>query len=302
MAGNSKPGGSKPAKASNKGSFQKAQQRELSIKTFPMPADTIVQDFISAGWLLAQMDLAGGRRAYKYIQGRCVTIGIEAMSFRKPVFVGDEVSFYTEIEKEGNTSLRLKVEAWAHQRGGKKEEKVTEGTFTFVAIDENRKPTPIAEIRKKSNGVLPPPKKPGEIPPRPHAPSSDVEPQPGGGIALSLRMIPEPKDTNYQGDIFGGWLLAQMDKACAKAAEKHTGYKSATVGLEAMKFLSPVFVGDELSFYTEVVRTGRTSVTVRVESWSLRADRQREKVTEGLFTYVAIDRQRKPVPINAGPV
>jgi acyl-CoA thioesterase YciA len=282
-------------------SFNKAQERELSIKTFPMPADTIVQDFISAGWILSQMDLAGGRRAYKYIQGRCVTIGVEAMSFQKPVFIGDEVSIYTEIEKEGTTSLKLKVEAWAQHRDSKKAVKVTEGSFTFVAIDENRKPTPIAELRQKSGGVLPPPRHPGEMPPRPHKPNGDVEPQPapGGKVALSLRMIPEPRDTNYQGDIFGGWILAQMDKACAKAAEKHTGYKGATVGLEAMKFLNPVFVGDELSFYTEVVRTGRTSVTVRVETWSLRTDRSREKVTEGLFTYVAIDKQRKPIPINS---
>jgi acyl-CoA thioesterase YciA len=284
-------------------SFNQAQARELSIKTFPMPADTIVQDFISAGWLLAQMDLAGGRRAYKYISGRCVTIGIEAMSFQKPVFVGDEVSIYTEIEKEGRTSLRLKVEAWAHSRDSKKKEvKVTEGTFTFVAIDENRKPTPIEEIQKKSGGVLPPPKKPGELPHIQKEPQG-TEPTvtPGGKVQLSLRTIPEPKDTNYQGDIFGGWLLAQMDKACAKAAEKHTGLKGATVGLEAMKFVNPVFVGDELSFYTEIVRTGRTSVTVRVETWSLRANKHKEKVTEGLFTYVAIDKERKPVPINVKP-
>lgn len=266
-------------------SFNKA--RELTIRTVPMPADTITDDFISAGWLLSQMDLAGGRRSYRYIEGRCVTIGIEAMSFKKPVHIGDEVSIYTQIEKEGTTSLRVGIEAFA-TRHDNSTEKVTEGTFTFVAIDENRRPVAIRG---------------GDLPEKTSAPEGKKAPppQPATPSTLALRTVPMPADTNYNGDIFGGWILAQMDKACAKQAEKLSGFRAATVGLEAMKFIKPVFVGDEVSFFTEIVKVGRTSVSVRVESWALRQSGTYEKVTEGRFTYVTVDASRKPVPVKAAP-
>ncbi len=286
-------------------SFNRAQGRELTVKTFPMPADTVADDFISAGWMLSQMDLAGGRRAHRYINGRCVTIGIEAMSFHKPIYVGDEVSVFTKVLKQGTTSLRLKVEAHVRRRRDGSEEKVTEGEFTFVAIDDQRRPVPIENSHGKRSRMPE-----GKL----TAAARSAKTQPaaapcqifnGQGCdknkTLSLRTVPEPRDTNYNGDIFGGWILAQMDKACANTASQFSGHRVATVGLEAMKFISPVFVGDEISFYTEVVSKGRTSVTVKVESWAQRRQGQIEKVTEGLFTYVAIDKNRKPVVIKAEP-
>lgn len=117
----------------------------------------------------------------------------------------------------------------------------------------------------------------------------------------ALRTIAMPADTNPRGDIFGGWLLAQMDLAGSILAQKIAVRRVATVGVQAMTFHKPVFVGDEVSCYTELVRIGNTSVTVQVESWARRRDEENEiKVTEGQFTYVAIDENRRPVQIPKG--
>ncbi|WP_082653178.1 acyl-CoA thioesterase [Aureimonas sp. AU22] len=108
-----------------------------------MPADTNPAGDIFGGWLLAQMDLAAGTAAARRARGRCATIAIEAMRFLKPVYVGDEVSLYAAILHVGRTSMRIEVEAWRRSREGEEVEQVTEGVFTFVAIDAYRKPRPI---------------------------------------------------------------------------------------------------------------------------------------------------------------
>ena len=115
---------------------------------------------------------------------------------------------------------------------------------------------------------------------------------------LALRLIPARKDTNYLGDVFGGWILAHMDQAGAAQATRRAGRTVASVGLEAMTFHKPVFVGDEVSVYTRLVKTGRTSVTISVETWARRGLAARiDKVTEGLFTYVALDENRHAVAL-----
>ncbi|TVQ81765.1 MAG: acyl-CoA thioesterase [Micavibrio sp.] len=115
----------------------------------------------------------------------------------------------------------------------------------------------------------------------------------------ALRTIAMPADTNPRGDIFGGWLLSQMDLAGSILAQKIARNRVATVGIEAMTFYKPVFVGDEVSCYTELVRVGNTSVTVLIESWARHREKDDTvKVTEGRFTYVSIDDNRKPVPIK----
>ncbi len=119
----------------------------------------------------------------------------------------------------------------------------------------------------------------------------------------AVRALAMPADTNPQGDIFGGWLLSQMDIAGGTVAFERAGGRVATVAIDAMTFHAPVFVGDVVSCYAEVVRVGRTSLTVQVESW---ARRQRAgtliRVTQGRFTYVAIgeDGQPRPVPVVQG--
>jgi acyl-CoA thioesterase YciA len=119
------------------------RNRIPTIRTFPMPADSNANGDIFGGWILSQMDLSGGARAYEYCNGRVVTVGIEAMTFYKPVYIGDEVSFYTDVVKTGRTSVTIKIESWARRRHTREYIKVTEGLFTFVHIDENRQPAVI---------------------------------------------------------------------------------------------------------------------------------------------------------------
>lgn len=269
------------------------KNREITAKTVPMPADTVAESFVSAGWLLSQMDSAGGSRAYRYVGGRCVTVGLEAMEFKAPVFVGDEVTIYTEVARQGRTSLALKVEAFAARREGGAERKVTEGVFTFVHIDEAGHPYPIGGHQENSFLAATKSKK---------ASVTDVldhEPSLLPGQLLSLRTVPFPRDKNGNGDIFGGWVLAQMDLAGFLRARKYAGRVAVPVAINAMTFHRPVSELNEVSFYTRIEETGRTSVTIKVEAWALRNDlRKYERVTEGAFVYVAVDEQRIPVPLE----
>lgn len=115
----------------------------------------------------------------------------------------------------------------------------------------------------------------------------------------SLRTIAMPADANANGDIFGGWLLSQMDLAGSLLAIQAARTRVATVGIEAMSFKSPVSVGDEVSCYCKVARIGNTSVTIHIESWARgRLDDKARKVTEGKFTYVAIDERGRPISVN----
>ncbi|KQS57258.1 acyl-CoA thioesterase [Brevundimonas sp. Leaf363] len=114
------------------------------------------------------------------------------------------------------------------------------------------------------------------------------------------RVIAMPGDANPEGDIFGGWLLAQMDLAGATPAFELARGRCATIALDGMVFHQPVSIGDEVSTYAKVVRTGRTSIRVLVEAWKRsrgQPDSEAVKVTEGVFTYVAIDQDRKPRPL-----
>ena len=124
---------------------EEIRDRIPTLRTFPMPADSNANGDIFGGWLLSQMDLSGGARAYDYVGGRVVTVGIEAMTFHKPVFIGDEVSFYTDIVRTGRTSVTIRIDSWACRRETREYVKVTEGLFTFVHIDQTRQP---AEIKK----------------------------------------------------------------------------------------------------------------------------------------------------------
>ena len=119
-----------------------------SLRTIAMPADANANGDIFGGWMLSQMDLAGSIVATKTAKTRVATIGIEAMSFQKPVFIGDEVSCYCRVERIGNTSIAVHIESWARGRLDETARKVTEGKFTYVAIDENRQP--VSVIREKA--------------------------------------------------------------------------------------------------------------------------------------------------------
>lgn len=115
-----------------------------------------------------------------------------------------------------------------------------------------------------------------------------------------IRTIAMPADTNPSGDIFGGWLMAQMDLAASSVATRRARGRTATVAVEAMTFLAPVAVGDEVSLYARVVSTGRTSVRVAVAAFRRhRQDAEVVKVTEAVITCVAIDSERRPRSLPA---
>ena len=115
--------------------------KHTSLRTLAMPADANPSGDIFGGWIMSQMDIAGASYARQIAQSRVVTIAVEAMTFLLPVYVGDEVSCYCETEKVGRISVAVKIETWA-RRGRLTSEsvKVTEAVYTYVSIDENRKP------------------------------------------------------------------------------------------------------------------------------------------------------------------
>lgn len=113
------------------------------IRAIAMPADTNPSGDIFGGWLMAQMDLAAGNMAARTARGRAATIAVEAMTFLRPVKVGDEVSLYATLISTGRTSMKIGVEAWRRDRYAQQSEQVTHATFTFVAIDLEGRPRPL---------------------------------------------------------------------------------------------------------------------------------------------------------------
>jgi acyl-CoA thioesterase YciA len=118
-----------------------------------------------------------------------------------------------------------------------------------------------------------------------------------------LRVVPMPADANQHGDIFGGWIMAQVDIAGGVLAARHARGRVATVAVNAFQFKQPVFIGDVLSFYADVVRVGNTSITVNVEVYAQRnpTDIETVKVTEATLTYVAVGPDRRPRPVSPHP-
>jgi acyl-CoA thioesterase YciA len=131
-------------------STEAAPRGELCIRTLAMPADTNANGDIFGGWLLSQMDIGGGVAASKIAKSRTVTVAIEAMNFRKAVYVGDLVSVYANLVRVGRTSLTIHLEAWVVRRKELQQILVTDGNFTYVSIDDNGRPqavTPDGVIR-----------------------------------------------------------------------------------------------------------------------------------------------------------
>ena len=129
------------------------------------------------------------------------------------------------------------------------------------------------------------------------------EPQPGGELAI--RTLAMPADANPSGDIFGGWVLSQMDIAGGLVARERARGRVATVAITAMTFHLPVYVGDVLCAYVEIEKLGRTSISTWIEAWVLRGKSgERVRVTAGQFVYVALDESGRPRPVpeeeNAG--
>ena len=117
---------------------------------------------------------------------------------------------------------------------------------------------------------------------------SDSQVRPEG--ILSLQTIAMPADTNWSGDVFGGWIVSQMDLAGAIHAERFSKGRCATISINQMTFLVPVKVGDVISCYTKILKVGKTSIQMEIEVWDSHDDsRPPIRVTEGVFTFVAVD-------------
>ncbi len=120
---------------------QALEGREPSLRTIAMPADANPAGDIFGGWIMSQMDLAGAIFASYTVLGRLVTVAVDGMTFHLPVFVGDQVSCYCDVAKVGKTSISIHIETWVRRKQAEVELlKVTEATFTYVSIDDNRKP------------------------------------------------------------------------------------------------------------------------------------------------------------------
>ena len=120
--------------------------RDPAMRVTAMPADANAYGDIFGGWLMSVMDNGAGLTAALRSKGRAVTIAMDGLEFHKPVKVGDEVSVYTEITKVGRSSMSIATQAWRRERHSEHREKVTEATFTFVAIDDDGRPREIAKI------------------------------------------------------------------------------------------------------------------------------------------------------------
>lgn len=119
---------------------------------------------------------------------------------------------------------------------------------------------------------------------------------------LTLRTLAMPGDANAAGDIFGGWVMAQMDLACGIRAAEQVGGRVVTAAVNEMVFEKPMYVGDTLCVYIEIIKIGRTSLTLQVEAWAQRYLKpHREKVIVGRFVMVALDEKGKPAVINKSP-
>ena len=117
-----------------------------------------------------------------------------------------------------------------------------------------------------------------------------------------IRTVAMPSDTNPAGDIFGGWLMGQMDLAAGNAAARRARGRCATIAVDGMSFLSPVHVGDEVSLYARMLSIGRTSMKILVEAWRRpRHDFESIQVTKATFTFVAIDENGRPRPVPEPP-
>ncbi len=126
---------------------------------------------------------------------------------------------------------------------------------------------------------------------------NEQDKQPDGELAI--RVLAMPECTNPNGDIFGGWVVSQMDLAGLSIAARESNSRVTTVAIDKMIFIAPVKVGDFICCYAKLLRVGRTSITVKVETWALgQRDGERRQVTEGILTYVAINDEGRPHPVK----
>src|SRR2546425_9680917 len=146
MRGSSSAPASRPSAAGRciTCNMEKLPDKQPALRVMPMPADANQNGDIFGGWIMAQVDIAGGTVAGKLARGRVATVAVKEFVFKQPVQIGDLLSFYVEVEKIGNTSITVTVEVFAERRPeNPRVVKVTEATLTYVAIDSSGRPRPV---------------------------------------------------------------------------------------------------------------------------------------------------------------
>ncbi len=117
---------------------------------------------------------------------------------------------------------------------------------------------------------------------------------------LAIRTLAMPADTNPSGNIFGGWVVSQMDLAGLNVSRKYSAHNVVTVAIEAMQFIAPAHVGDFVCCYAKLLKLGRTSIHVKIQTWALEPHaEERRLITEGVFVYVAVDEDFKPITVTS---
>lgn len=303
-----------PAVAAEQLGRARLGERRLAIRVAAMPAHNNSHGNIFGGWLLSQMDQAANLTAKRWAGGRVATVAMDEMTFKKPVRQGQKLSLYTTIERVGRSSMTIKVEAFKRDPNAGVDEKVTEGTFTLVALNlfGRPRPAPLADgegnpRRGLLDRLLAYVHRPrvGAAERRARAEREARERAnppllPAAEPAVHLPVTAQ--DVDARGKALGGWILSQMDLAAGGVAQSRAGGRAVTVGVTGMSFEHPVRVEDEVSLFSKVVKTGSTSLTVDVEAWRTTPGKSRPvRVTKGTFTFVAVDEHgaKRALPAEA---
>lgn len=269
-----------------------------AVRQVMFPKDCDPSGNIFGGIILSHIDIAGAIAAKKLTVHRLVTVTMDTIVLKKPVLVGDILTCWAEVVKKGRTSLKVKITVESERQG--QIIPVTEGYATYVAVDKEHRSipwdSPAGTVAADSAPAVAKTIAPNLTKPILLQLAEDND----SGAARrcpAVRQAMFPKDTNPSGNIFGGIILSHIDIAGAIAAKQLTEHRVVTVAMDTVIFKKPVLIGDILTCWTEVIKKGRTSIQVKV---TVEAERHGEiiSVTEGNATYVAVDKDHKPVPWN----
>ncbi len=269
-----------------------------AVRQVMFPKDCDPSGNIFGGIILSHIDIAGAIAAKKLTVHRLVTVTMDTIVLKKPVLVGDILTCWAEVVKKGRTSLKVKITVESERQG--QVIPVTEGYATYVAVDKEHRSIPWDSPAGTVAEVSTAPVKPKFAPILTKPILLQLAEDNDSGAARrcpAVRQAMFPKDTNPSGNIFGGIILSHIDIAGAIAAKQLTEHRVVTVAMDTVIFKKPVLIGDILTCWTEVIKKGRTSIQVKV---TVEAERHGEiiSVTEGNATYVAVDKDHKPVPWN----
>ena len=270
-----------------------------AVRQVMFPKDCDPSGNIFGGIILSHIDIAGAIAAKKLTVHRLVTVSMDTIVLKKPVLVGDILTCWAEVVEKGRTSLKVKITVESERQG--QVIPVTEGYAKYVAVDKEHRSipwdSPAGTVAQDSAAPVRARVEPKSLTKPILLQLAENDLSGAARRCPAVRQAMFPKDTNPSGNIFGGIILSHIDIAGAIAAKQLTEHRVVTVAMDTVIFKKPVLIGDILTCWTEVIKKGRTSIQVKV---TVEAERHGEiiSVTEGNATYVAVDKDHKPVPWN----